>query len=109
LLAGGGIEAVQLAVVRSHQHHVADHDRRGLDLGLRLEGPDRLAVGDVDRVHHADQIADEHAAVGDGRRGLADRLARLVAPAQLAIGEADRDQLAGRRPGIHHVIDDRRR
>ena len=66
---------------------VADDDRRGFHLGLRLEGPRRLAVRHIDRVDQAVEIADVDTAALDRRRRFADRLARLVAPLETARGE----------------------
>ena len=75
--------AVEVPVVGADQNAVAGHHRGRLDLGLRLEGPKRLAVGGIHRVQNAGQIAHVHRALGDGRRGFTDAIRDAVLPAQL--------------------------
>ena len=54
------------------------------------------------------KVPDVNAAVSDGRRRLADRLAGLVFPTQLAVGEPNRDQFAGRRTDVNDAAEDGR-
>ena len=107
--AVGQPQPVERAVVRPDEHDVADDDRRRLHLASGLERPGGLAIGGVDGVHDAAQVADQHLAAGHRRRGLAEAKFDLVLPAHLALVEPQRDQLARGDGHEHRAVGNGRR
>ena len=86
--------------------HVAGDDRRRLDLGSGLKRPQPAAVGDVDGVEQAAEIADVHDAVADRGRRLANQVAGRVLPAQLARREVEREQIAVAAADVDDAVGD---
>ena len=90
---GRGVDREQAPVRRAEVDGVAEHDRGGLDLGGRVEPPERASVLAVQRGDRAVVRADEQALAGDrGRRGP---VAAAAPPQDLARLGVERDGAPG--------------
>jgi hypothetical protein len=107
--AGACIYCIQMGVIRPDEHRTTCDDRRCLDLGVRLERPSSLSVGDTDRVKNSAEIADVYRIFADGWRRLANHVSGGVLPPRFAGREVDRVQVAVAASDVHDAVGDRSR
>ena len=104
--AVGDRKRVEVGVVRTHQHAIADDDRRRSHFAAGLGLPYRGALGRIHGVHVSGEVADVDPATSDGRRRLADAIGHRVFPLQRAGLQVERDELGRRHADVDHAIGD---